>query len=120
MPPISEARDTLFLLTAGFEDPAFPGERFYCWHCALLEGLLTSFPDLATKLDVRRVAWPRPRATVIEAVGEPNQSLPVLLLAKGSSTELATGSHHGRHFVAGSDEISRALHVRHGFPRQHP
>jgi hypothetical protein len=27
-------RDRLLLLKPGFEDPAFPGQRFYCWHCA--------------------------------------------------------------------------------------
>jgi len=25
-------RDRLLLLRPGFEDPAFPGQRFYCWH----------------------------------------------------------------------------------------
>ena len=40
-------RDTLFLLRPGFEDPAYPGQRFYCWHCALLEGVLASFGKAA-------------------------------------------------------------------------
>jgi hypothetical protein len=38
------ARDRLFLLKPDFANPAFPGDRFYCWHCALLEGVLVSFP----------------------------------------------------------------------------
>jgi len=33
-------RDRLFLLRPGFEDPAYPGQRFYCSHCALIEGVL--------------------------------------------------------------------------------
>jgi hypothetical protein len=74
-------RDRLFLLQPGFEDPAYPGKRFYCWHCALLEGVLASFPDLESRLDVERVSWPRPRASVIDVVGEKNQSLPLLVLA---------------------------------------
>jgi len=49
-------RDLLFLLRPGFEDPAYPGRRFYCWHCALMEGVLASFPQLADKLDVERIA----------------------------------------------------------------
>src|ERR1051325_11006350 len=66
-------RDRLFLLRPGFEDPAYPGQRFYCWHCALIEGVLGSFPALAEQLDVERIAWPRPRQGVIALVGEENQ-----------------------------------------------
>jgi Protein of unknown function (DUF3088) len=47
-------RDRLFLLRPGFTDPAYPGRSFYCWHCALIEGVLASFPDLAERLDVAR------------------------------------------------------------------
>jgi hypothetical protein len=54
-------RDRLFLLKPDFADPAYPGQRFYCWHCALLEGVLASFPHLQAKIDVVRIAWPRPR-----------------------------------------------------------
>jgi hypothetical protein len=39
-------RDRLFILKAEFVDPAYPGRRFFCWHCALLEGVLASFPHL--------------------------------------------------------------------------
>ncbi len=36
-------RDHLYLLAPDFTDPAFPGRRFYCWHCALIEGVLAGF-----------------------------------------------------------------------------
>mgnify|MGYP003660069133 CR=1 FL=1 len=29
-------RDQLFLLRPGFADPDYPGDMFYCWHCALM------------------------------------------------------------------------------------
>ncbi|MGO8190105.1 DUF3088 family protein, partial [Rhizobium leguminosarum] len=58
-------RDRLFILRPGFEDPAYPGELFYCWHCALMEGVLASFPERAQGLDIERIAWPRPRLPVI-------------------------------------------------------
>jgi hypothetical protein len=115
-----DARDKLLLVSPGFEDPAFPGRQFYCWHCALLEGVLGSFPALASKLIVERVAWPRPRQSVIELVGESNQSLPLLLLARGSNPDFATGKHAERLFIAGKDAILQALHSRHGFPLPHP
>jgi hypothetical protein len=72
-------RDRLFLLKPNFEDPAYPGQRFYCWHCALLEGVLASFSSLQSKIDVERIDWPKPRQAVVEIVGEDNQA-PLLFL----------------------------------------
>lgn len=99
--------DRLFLLKPGFEDPAYPGTVFYCWHCALLEGVLASFPELASRLDVTRIEWPRPRREIVELLGEEHQSLPVLVLAEGG-------------FVNDKDAILAALSERHAFPRPHP
>jgi hypothetical protein len=39
-------RDTLILLHSIAEDPAFPGQLFYCEHCVLMEGVLACFPKL--------------------------------------------------------------------------
>ncbi|UES57026.1 DUF3088 family protein [Roseibium aggregatum] len=100
-------KDTLYILSPGFEDPAYPGKTFYCWHCALMEGVLASFPELADRLDVRRIAWPKPRREVAELLGEDNQSLPVLVLSEGG-------------FINDKDEILAALTERHGFPHPHP
>ncbi|MEM9631362.1 MAG: DUF3088 domain-containing protein [Pseudomonadota bacterium] len=100
-------RDTLYLLAPGFEDPAYPDKTFYCWHCALMEGVLASFPGLAQKLDVKRIGWSRPRQEVVDLLGEDNQSLPVLVLAEGG-------------FINNKDEILTALTDRHGFPLSHP
>ncbi|CUT12291.1 hypothetical protein BF49_3371 [Bradyrhizobium sp.] len=113
-------RDRLFLLGPGFEDPTFPGRRFYCWQCALIEGVLVSFPQLAGKLDVERIPWPRPRQAVIALAGEENQSLPLLVLAVGATSPHQTGSYQGRAFIADKDAILAALSERHGFPDPHP
>lgn len=113
-------RDRLFLLTPGFADPAFPGKCFYCWHCALLEGVLASFPQLAAAIDVERIAWPRPRREVVDLIGHENQSLPVLVLGDDAEAGLETGRANGRRFVEGKDAILRALSVRHGIPEAHP
>lgn len=112
-------RDKLFLLRPGFEDPAYPGQKFYCWHCALMEGVLASFPELAARLDVERIAWPRPRREVIQLVGEENQSLPLLILADGDRSRLQTGIYEGRSFIADKDSILAAFSERHGFPVPH-
>lgn len=108
-------KDKLFLLHPGFEDPAYIGQFFYCWHCALLEGLLVSFPVLAQQLDVERIAWPLPRLPVIELVGEENQSLPLLVLADGETSVHQTGSYQGRAFIAEKDKILSTLSERYGF-----
>lgn len=118
-PPIMQ-RDTLFLLIPGFEDPAYPGRRFYCWHCALMEGVLASFPGLADTLDVVRIPWLRPRQTIIDLVGEDNQSLPLLILADDAPADLATGSYRGRRFVDDKDAILAVLTRRHGVAEPHP
>jgi hypothetical protein len=113
-------RDRLIILNVDFEDPAFPGQRFYCWHCVLMEGLLAAFPALAARIDVERIAWPRPRKEVIALIGEENQSLPVLVLADDAPAGLETGRFGERRFVEGKDAILHALSVRHGIPVPHP
>ncbi|MBK8158902.1 MAG: DUF3088 domain-containing protein [Rhodospirillaceae bacterium] len=113
-------RDRLFLLRPGFADPAFPGQIFYCWHCALLEGVLASFPDRARLLDVVRIAWPRPREALVALVGAENQSVPLLVLAGDAPPGLETGRHGQVRFIAGKDAILSALSQRHGFPSPHP
>ena len=113
-------RDALFLLEPGFADPAYPGQAFYCWHCALMEGVIASFPELARRIDVRRIAWPRPRAEVAELIGEDNQSLPVLILADDADDDLSTGRFGDRAFVQGKSAILRALAIRHDIPHAHP
>ena len=118
-------RDRLIILQSDFADPAYPGQRFYCWHCMLMEGLLASFPALQSRIDVARIAWPKPRAEVVALIGPENQSLPVLILADDASdletgAGLETGTWNGRRFVAGKDTILKALADRHGVPDPHP
>lgn len=100
--------DTLFLLDYDYADPAFGGaRRFYCKDCVTVEGLLALFPERAAKLNVVRVAWPRPRAEIVAALGEENQNLPALAFAEGG-------------FVNDIEALLAALHSRHGFPERHP
>jgi hypothetical protein len=112
-------RDTLFLLEPHFADPAYPGQRFFCWHCALIEGVLSSFPELTSRLDVVRIAWPRPREAVVERIGVENQSLPVLLLADDAQG-LEAERYGAQSFVAGKDAILNVLSLRHGIAVPHP
>ncbi|KTS38464.1 hypothetical protein NS228_04085 [Methylobacterium indicum] len=113
-------RDHLYLLAPDFTDPALPGRRFYCWHCALIEGVLAGFPDLTRRLGVTRLPWPRPREPLVARLGEAHQVLPVLVLAPDAPDGLATGRRGPVRFVDDKDAILRVLHARHGFPEAHP
>jgi hypothetical protein len=113
-------QDRLLLLRQGFETPDYPGLRFFCWHCALFDGLLFAFPELAQRLQVERIEWPRPRLDVIALVGKDNQSVPLLVLANGETSPHQTGSHEGRAFISDKDKILAALSERHGFPKLFP
>ncbi|MEN3748701.1 DUF3088 family protein [Sphingomonas sp. HF-S3] len=104
---MTAARDRLFVLEAEFADPEFPGRSFYCKDCITVEGLLAAFPDRAAGIELVRVPWPRPRAAVVDAIGEANQNLPALALAEGG-------------FVNEIEALLAALHTRHGFPERHP
>ncbi len=99
--------DRLFILEREFQDPAFPGATFYCKDCILIEGLLAMFPERAANLEVVRVAWLRPRALVVDALGEANQNLPAIAFADGG-------------FENEIGRVLEALHLRHGFPECHP
>jgi len=95
-------RDRLFLLRPDFEDPAYPGQRFYCWHCAPLKGLLASFP-----LFVERIAWPG--CILVDFVGEDNQSIPLIVLADDAPADFATGTRDGKRVVSGKDAFLSVL-----------
>lgn len=81
--------------------------------------MLAAFPDLACRLDIEHVAWPKPRQEVIALVGEDNQSLPLLILADGETSVHQTGEHNGRALVSDKDKILAALAERQGFPEQY-
>ena len=84
-------RDRLFLLRPGFEDPAYPGRRFYCWHCVLIEGLLASFPQLAERLDVERIVpYPDHDAAIARIDGAQAAALGSLARMPGGTPPRAT------------------------------
>ena len=100
-------RDRLFILQHDFADPEFAGRAFYCKDCMTVEGILAAFPDLAERIEVVRIPWPRPRAAVVDAIGAENQNLPSLVLAEGG-------------FINEIEALLTALHTRHGIPERHP
>ena len=113
-------KDQLFLLRPGFADPACPGDTFYCWHCALMEGVLASFPALAGRIDVHRIAWPRPRTELASLLGADHSSCPVLILSGEGEYSGDVKRHGSVRFIDDKDAILQALSARHGIPLPHP
>ncbi len=109
-------KDRLYLLQAPFEDG---GQSWYCNDCATLEGALLANPRWNETLDVRRIAFPRPRFEVVQLVGEAHQGLPMLVMdAKGAPLHaLKVGD-----FAILKDvrEIGWAIATRHGGVGPHP
>jgi len=113
-------KTTLFILDNPFKDEKISDEDFLCWQCILLEGVLAKFPEQLKELEVRRVAFPRPRAEVIAFVGTDNQSLPTLVLENDVLNGQETGRFENARFIKGKDEIFDALSQIYGIPRVHP
>jgi Protein of unknown function (DUF3088) len=111
--------DRLFLLAPGFRDVARPGRFFVCPHCNAIEGLLGSFPGLATQIEVHRLPFEKPRHQVVSLLGEQHQSLPVLIFADDKPVPADTQIANGRRFIDDSGHILRYLAERYGFPHVH-
>jgi hypothetical protein len=70
-------RDILFLLHPRFVSET--GVRQFCPETMLIEGVLSCFPDLRSRLDIRYVDFPKPRLPIVEVVGEAKQGSPLLV-----------------------------------------
>jgi hypothetical protein len=117
---MSEAMsDRLYLLSPGFQDPARPGRFFVCPHCNAIEGLLGSFPGLATQIEVHRLRFEKPRAALVELLGDQHQSLPVLVFDDNKPVPDDVEVANGRRFIASPQRILDHLAERYGFPHLH-
>jgi hypothetical protein len=113
------ARDTLFIIRAPFEDPALEG-TWFCTSCATMEGMLLANPHWGTRIDVKRSAYPRPRTEIISMIGEDNQSMPVLVLASGSTPPDDAKEAEGVFFLDEPKPIARYLAATYGGAGPHP
>ncbi len=113
------SRDLLLLLEPGFTDPAHPGERFVCPHGIPIEGLLAADPERATRLDIERVPFPRPRSAVLAALDAAHQGLPALVLGDAHPAPEDAQTLGATRFVTDPKRILALLAERHGFPKVH-
>jgi len=113
------ARDTLFIIAAPFVDAALDG-TWFCTACATMEGALLANPEWAARIEVRRSAFPRPRSEIIALIGEGNQSMPVLVLAAGSTPPADAKEFEGVFFLDEPKPITRYLAAAYGGAGPHP
>lgn len=108
-------RDQLFLMNPGFADDTGQGP-FYCGDSVPVEGLLSFFPALRSKIDVRYIGFAKPRAEVVHAIGMENQSIPVLILegaAAEDDAQFNVKTASGKRFINSESDIRRYLSSRH-------
>jgi hypothetical protein len=110
-------KDVLFLIGAPFEDE---GAVWFCRDCVTMEGALALNPDWRANIDVRRLAYPRPRADVIALIGEENQSLPALVLADAGRAPPEAKRAGERAFITDVKAMLRYLHAQYGGVGPHP
>ena len=111
-------KDTLYLLKPGFKNAGLG--PLYCGDSVSVEGMLSFFPQLREHVDVRYLDFPRPRSELVERLGEPNQSVPVLILADASEIKdggVAPKLANGARFLDEERVIRRYLSAQHALPQ---
>jgi hypothetical protein len=110
-------KDQLYLLRPGFMNAGMG--PLYCSDSAPVEGVLSFFPQLRVLVDIHYLEFPRPRKALIEALGESNQSLPVLILAPErqlKDQELEPSQVNGKVFFTDEKSIRHYLSTQYNLP----
>lgn len=117
--------EKLFLLNPDFQDERVDGttQSYYCPHNAMIEGILTYYPELKTKLEIKYIDFPRPRKQLVELIGEEHQGSPCLVISKDNSDIVDTSyfNDSGEYlFVNKKELIARYLADKHSIGKPHP
>lgn len=115
--------DVLFLLKPGFADAKAGATTYYCPPCATVSGLLSYYPQVREKLEVKEVGFPRPRAEVAAVLGEKHPGCPVLVLDDASTVPAGVTVHTaptGKRYLDGPTDIGNYLAATHGVSAPHP
>jgi len=108
-------RDRLFLLAPGFADG---DRREYCPECAELWGVLSYFPAIKESVNVVYQDLVRPRAELVEMLGEQNQNCPTLVLSSLSPNFDGCGIQkiNGHYFIDNARDMGSYFAKRFGTP----
>ncbi|MCF6247108.1 MAG: DUF3088 domain-containing protein [Desulfobacula sp.] len=88
-------KPVLFMLNPWFDNSNI--SPFYCPDCGVVEGFLVYNPAIRDQLEIISVDFERPRAKIVDSLGEENQGSPVLILddkassPRGAKKSLSTG-----------------------------
>ena len=72
------SKDRLYLLKPDF---IADGAKVFCSECAMVEGMLSFYPQLRSRLDVKYIAYAKPRPEIVSELGAEHQSSPCLVVA---------------------------------------
>ncbi len=111
-------KDQLYLLRPGFMNAGMG--PLYCSDSAPVEGVLSFFPQLRNLLDIHYLEFPRPRGPLVQALGESNQSLPVLILSANrqlKDQELEPSHANGKFFFTDEKSIRHYLSTQYDLPQ---
>jgi hypothetical protein len=114
---IDDMKDELYLLRPGFYNVGVG--PLYCGDSLPVEGLLSFFPQLRNLLNVHYLEFARPRAALVDTLGEENQGIPVLILADEreiTDEDLTPKKANGKRFFADERSIRRYLSVQYSLP----
>jgi len=110
--------DRLYLLNPGWFDDQ--GGPWFCPPGAVIEGVLSFYPQLRAELQVTYLDHPRPRPAVVAEVGEAHQGCPILVLDDASDwSEAPVSAATGRRFLQ-DEAIIPYLAARYGIGLPHP
>ena len=117
--------DKLFLLKPNFGDLNIgdSGQQYYCPHCAMIEGVLSYYPQLKEKIQLIYIEFPRPRHQLIEFVGKENQGCPNLVISKNKDSIVDTSYFNKKGdylFVNKKELIARYLADKYHIAIPHP
>lgn len=112
------SRPVLFLLNPGFTVQG--SGPHLCPECALIEGLLSYYPQLGQKLNVQRVDFVRPRRALTSLLGEANQACPALVFHKTQAPAQATAGDFDYAFISGAKAIIEHLAAHYGVSSPRP
>ncbi len=112
-------KDELFLLKPDFMDEG--NGPYFCPGCAFVDGMLSFYPDLRDKIEIRYIDFQRPRPLLASEIGEENQSCPKLILAddRPAPKGIKINEANGRRFVSGESEICHYLGRVYGYAEPH-
>lgn len=107
----------LFLLKPDFLDSNLDGNaKFYCPSCAHVLGIITYYPELKDKLDIKFIDFERPRKEIVDLIGEENQGCPNLIFSKDEVLRMDDTSYlneHGDYFFQNEVQLIAEILAEH-------